>query len=315
MRTSRQNRLRSATRRPSCWRKVGARPCSRNSATKSGSSTGAERQNVITRTGLLSHILIYAGEAEEGVEIAIQGMRLGSRFDVSKLDASRRRPALQGRSEEAIEDLKRSVELRPDFVPGFVWLASTDGNMGRQAELKQRLHRSHHSTPTSRSRPMEGRCPIGMKQSWSSSAKASRSRPAGGRSALGAALISLKNPLCAPNCYDCVALSARGKHRCRLSRLRFLKVEVDFRIAASRVGSAKCSLAPLVGSMVLRWFAAAIMLAAALCAWAADAEIRIGVGGPMTGANAWFGEQYQRGTELAVEDLNANGESSAEASS
>ena len=59
--------------------------------------------------------------------------------------------------------------------------------------------------------------------------------------------------------------------------------------------------------MVLRWFAAAIMLAAALCAWAADAEIRIGVGGPMTGANAWFGEQYQRGTELAVEDLNANG--------
>ena len=37
---------------------------------------------------------------------------------------------LQGRSEEAIED------LRPDFVPGFVWLASTDGNMGRQAEAK-----------------------------------------------------------------------------------------------------------------------------------------------------------------------------------
>ena len=59
--------------------------------------------------------------------------------------------------------------------------------------------------------------------------------------------------------------------------------------------------------MALRWLAAAIMLAAALCARAADAEIRIGVAGPMTGANAWFGEQYQRGTELAVEDLNANG--------
>ena len=27
----------------------------------------------------------------------------------------------------------------------------------------------------------------------------------------------------------------------------------------------------------------------------------------MTGPNAWFGEQYQRGTELAVEDLNAKG--------
>jgi branched-chain amino acid transport system substrate-binding protein len=59
--------------------------------------------------------------------------------------------------------------------------------------------------------------------------------------------------------------------------------------------------------MALRRLAAAIMLAAALYARTADAEIRIGVAGPMTGANAWFGEQYQRGTELAVEDLNANG--------
>jgi branched-chain amino acid transport system substrate-binding protein len=59
--------------------------------------------------------------------------------------------------------------------------------------------------------------------------------------------------------------------------------------------------------MVVRWFAVGFVLAAALCARAADAEIRIGVAGPMTGANAWFGEQYQRGTELAVEDLNANG--------
>ena len=38
-----------------------------------------------------------------------------------------------------------------------------------------------------------------------------------------------------------------------------------------------------------------------------EAEILIGVAGPMTGANAWFGEQYQRGAELAVEDLNAKG--------
>jgi branched-chain amino acid transport system substrate-binding protein len=46
---------------------------------------------------------------------------------------------------------------------------------------------------------------------------------------------------------------------------------------------------------------------AALGATNAGAEIRIGVAGPMTGANAWFGEQYQRGTELAVADLNAKG--------
>jgi branched-chain amino acid transport system substrate-binding protein len=40
---------------------------------------------------------------------------------------------------------------------------------------------------------------------------------------------------------------------------------------------------------------------------AAEADIRIAVAGPMTGAYAWFGEQYQRGTGLAVEDLNAAG--------
>jgi branched-chain amino acid transport system substrate-binding protein len=46
---------------------------------------------------------------------------------------------------------------------------------------------------------------------------------------------------------------------------------------------------------------------AALCTRPAEAEIRIGVAGAMTGPYAWSGEQYQRGTELAVEDLNAKG--------
>jgi branched-chain amino acid transport system substrate-binding protein len=49
------------------------------------------------------------------------------------------------------------------------------------------------------------------------------------------------------------------------------------------------------------------MLAAALCATAAQAEIRIGVAGPMTGPIAWFGEQYLRAAELAVQNLNASG--------
>jgi branched-chain amino acid transport system substrate-binding protein len=49
------------------------------------------------------------------------------------------------------------------------------------------------------------------------------------------------------------------------------------------------------------------VIAAALCARAAGAEILIATAGPMTGAYAWFGEQYQRGAGLAVADLNANG--------
>ena len=56
-----------------------------------------------------------------------------------------------------------------------------------------------------------------------------------------------------------------------------------------------------------RLIAVAVMLAAGLCARVAWAEILIGTAGPMTGAYAWFGEQYQRGAGLAVADLNAAG--------
>jgi len=46
----------------------------------------------------------------------------------------------------------------------------------------------------------------------------------------------------------------------------------------------------------------------AICsATIARAEILVATAGPMTGAIAWFGEQYQRAAALAVEDLNAKG--------
>jgi hypothetical protein len=40
-----------------------------------------------------------------------------------------------------------------------------------------------------------------------------------------------------------------------------------------------------------------IISIAALCATTATAGILIGVAGPMTGKDAWFGEQFQRGAE------------------
>jgi branched-chain amino acid transport system substrate-binding protein len=46
---------------------------------------------------------------------------------------------------------------------------------------------------------------------------------------------------------------------------------------------------------------------AALCAGTPQAEILIGVAGPMTGKNAWFGEQIERAAALAVADINAAG--------
>src|SRR5689334_19566995 len=53
---------------------------------------------------------------------------------------------------------------------------------------------------------------------------------------------------------------------------------------------------------------AAAALAAALSTGAAKAaDIVIGVAGPMTGANAAFGEQLRRGAQMAVKDINAHG--------
>ncbi|MGH6918410.1 MAG: branched-chain amino acid ABC transporter substrate-binding protein, partial [Geminicoccaceae bacterium] len=57
----------------------------------------------------------------------------------------------------------------------------------------------------------------------------------------------------------------------------------------------------------LRLIGIAIFTAAALCATIARAEILIGVAGPMTGKDAWFGEQMERGAGLAVADINAAG--------
>src|SRR2546426_11182943 len=44
-----------------------------------------------------------------------------------------------------------------------------------------------------------------------------------------------------------------------------------------------------------------------LLAAAAQAETRIGVAGPMTGQYATFGEQFFRGAEMAVADINSKG--------
>ena len=57
----------------------------------------------------------------------------------------------------------------------------------------------------------------------------------------------------------------------------------------------------------MRAFSAAILLLAAAIGNSARAEILIGAAGPMTGKLTWIGEQLQRGTEMAVADINAAG--------
>ena len=56
-----------------------------------------------------------------------------------------------------------------------------------------------------------------------------------------------------------------------------------------------------------RLIVVAVVISAAALGWPARADVLIGVAGPMTGTNAWFGEQMERGAALAVADLNAAG--------
>jgi branched-chain amino acid transport system substrate-binding protein len=50
-----------------------------------------------------------------------------------------------------------------------------------------------------------------------------------------------------------------------------------------------------------------LILGLALSPLAAHAQVKVGVGGPMTGGSAAFGAQFKQGVEQAVEDINAAG--------
>jgi adenylate cyclase len=85
---------------------------------------------------LLSHILIYAGEAAEGVETAIEGMPLDPDSMYHNLMHLADGQRLLGQYEEAIENLNRTIDLRPNFVPAYIWLAAIYANLGRQVEAE-----------------------------------------------------------------------------------------------------------------------------------------------------------------------------------
>src|ERR1700746_2024651 len=61
------------------------------------------------------------------------------------------------------------------------------------------------------------------------------------------------------------------------------------------------------GVAMYRMLAVASIIVAAALSNAARADISIAVAAPMTGTNAWAGEQLQRGAEMAVADINAAG--------
>ncbi len=56
-----------------------------------------------------------------------------------------------------------------------------------------------------------------------------------------------------------------------------------------------------------RLVAVAVVLFATALGWPARADVLIGVAGPMTGTLAWYGEQFERGADMAVAEINAAG--------
>ena len=56
--------------------------------------------------------------------------------------------------------------------------------------------------------------------------------------------------------------------------------------------------------ILMSGFALAAMVAVSSAAWA---DILVGVAGPLTGPNAAFGAQLQKGAEQAAADINAKG--------
>ena len=55
------------------------------------------------------------------------------------------------------------------------------------------------------------------------------------------------------------------------------------------------------------WLSGFVLAAGLAYAGAAQADIKLGVAGPITGPNAAFGAQLQKGTQQAVDDINAKG--------
>jgi len=55
------------------------------------------------------------------------------------------------------------------------------------------------------------------------------------------------------------------------------------------------------------WFSGVVLAAGMVFAGAAQADILVGVAGPLTGPNAAFGAQLQNGAQMAADDINAAG--------
>src|SRR5262245_54314562 len=55
------------------------------------------------------------------------------------------------------------------------------------------------------------------------------------------------------------------------------------------------------------WLTSVVLAAGLALSGAANAQIKLGIAGPITGPNAAFGAQLKNGAEQAVEDINAAG--------
>ena len=72
----------------------------------------------------LGHMLIYVGRPEEGIAISQKGIPLDPPLLYHYLLHIADGYWMMGRHEEALANLKRSVTLKPDWLPSYFWIAA-----------------------------------------------------------------------------------------------------------------------------------------------------------------------------------------------
>jgi adenylate cyclase len=95
----------------------------------------------------LSEVLGWAGQAEESLRAIRQAMRLNPRYPFFYLWSLGHAQFVAGRRQEALDTLRKLVEVNPNFMPGHAYLAVLLGELGRLDEARAAWDRASHLSP------------------------------------------------------------------------------------------------------------------------------------------------------------------------
>jgi adenylate cyclase len=97
---------------------------------------------------MIGHIMIYGdGSSEEAIELSKKGMQLDPYSTYHYLAHIADGYWMLGQSQEALATLKRSVKLEPDFMPGHLWLAAVQAELGQLEEARASIAEVQRLSP------------------------------------------------------------------------------------------------------------------------------------------------------------------------